>query len=155
MPQGKGARQRYNRRRTSDDYRRGLKESRTAIETLQTRWPAAFPKRVHLVRPLATGIVELITADTGWSKDYARAVLTVWKSRDGYCKAVLQHERRHDLTGAATDQAVDDVSREQSRQRLVENLAARARRAEKEKQRAADADGKKSTALAESAQAAE
>jgi sRNA-binding protein len=106
-----------------------------------------------LVRPLAGGIIDPIAAETGWPKDYVRGVLSVWKSRDGYCKAVLHYERRHDLTGAVSEQTVDDMAREQSRQRLAENLAARLRRQEREK--TAGGDSEKSSALAQPAQAAE
>jgi sRNA-binding protein len=127
MPPGDSARKKYDRRTSGEDYLRGLKEARVAIATLQERWPAAFPKQGHLVRPLANTIPGRIAESVGWPKNYVRSVLSVWKSRDPYCKAVLRYTNRHDLDGAVTEQAVDDRAREQARLRLTQNRAARAR----------------------------
>ena len=132
MPRGKDARQRYNRGRLDEDRRRGMRESRDAIATRQARWPAAFPKQWHLVRPLTNASLTQIAESTGWSKNYTRGVLCVWKSRDAYCQAVLQHTRRHGLDGAASEEEVDDRARQQAEERLAINRAARVRRQEKE-----------------------
>jgi hypothetical protein len=35
----------------------GLRASREEIEKLRAVWPAAFPEKSHLVRPLALGLV--------------------------------------------------------------------------------------------------
>jgi sRNA-binding protein len=110
------------------EYRRGLKESQAGIAALQERWPAAFPRKAHLVRPLVGIVHDQVAAEMGWSKPYARAVIRVWKLRDGYCRAVLAHELRYNLAGAASDEAVDEAARSLAQQRLALNREARARR---------------------------
>lgn len=113
------------------EHLRGLKEARTAIATLQERWPQGFAKQRELIRPLVSGVVAEIAAALGWSKPYTRAVIEVWKLRDGYCEAVLRDERRYDLSGAVTDQIVDERAREDARQQLARRRATELRRQEK------------------------
>jgi sRNA-binding protein len=108
--------------------RRGSDEAPAAIATLHALWPAAFPIRRERIRPLASGIVEKITAATGWSRPYTRGVLTAWKSRADYCEAVLRCERRYDLGGVETGQRVDAAAGGKARKRLA-LLAARSRAA--------------------------
>jgi sRNA-binding protein len=119
--------------RTRDDHAerlRGLKESREGIAKLQTLWPAAFPQKSHLVRPLARGVVQSIAKEAGWSWGYARGVVSVWKARNAYCEAVLRHDRRYNLAGEDVDETVDNAAREQARQVMT---ARAKRRAQKEK----------------------
>ncbi len=46
-----------------------------------------------------------------WSPDYARAVLTVWKLRPAYCKAILRYPTRINLDGSPSGEEIDDASR--------------------------------------------
>jgi sRNA-binding protein len=124
------------------EYRRGLKESQAGIAALQERWPAAFPRKGHLVRPLVGKVHYQVAAELGWSRPYARAVIRIWKLRDGYCHAVLAHERRHDLMGAASDEAVDEAARSLAQQRLAFNRETRARRLQAQAAREADTETK-------------
>jgi sRNA-binding protein len=124
------------------EYRRGLKESQAGIAALQERWPAAFPRKPHLVRPLVAKLHDQVAAEMGWSKPYTRAVIRVWKLRDGYCHAVLAHERRYDLAGVASGEAVDDEARSLARQRLAINREARARRLQAQAAQQTDTESK-------------
>lgn len=126
----KESRKRYQQRRQlrlQAEILRGMKESREAIATLQSLWPAAFPDRLHRVRPLASGIIPAIAERTGWDRGYARGVVHVWKARDAYCQAVLRYGQRFDLNGEPVEQTVSEEAREQARQRLAAR-AARLRR---------------------------
>jgi sRNA-binding protein len=137
MP-GKAARSKYQKKRRAEvraEVRRGLADARARIAELQERWPAAFPNKSHMVRPLATGIAAKIADATGWSRTYVRGVLTAWKCRAGYCEAVLRYERRYDLDGKETSEVVDDQAREQARWRLDERSVKRAREQEREPSR--------------------
>jgi|SRR5271170_7558406 len=108
------------------EMRRGLAEEQEAIATLCRMWPAAFPKQPGRIRPLGLGIIPRIRAATGWSRAYTRGVLTAWRSRGGYCEAVLRYERRYDLTGVETRQTVDVWARAKARKRLALLAARRA-----------------------------
>lgn len=111
---------------------RSEKEAREGIATLQSLWPATFPAKPDLVRPLAAGIIPAIAERTGWSQGYARAVVHAWKMRRAYCKAVLNFGKRFDLNGEQVDQTVEDYARKQARQRLAAikaRVEARERRA--------------------------
>jgi ProQ/FINO family len=105
--------------------KRGLTESAASVEVLRSLWPAAFPKRNDLVRPLARGLIPAIAEGTGWSPAYAQGVVEGWKRRVAYCKAVLTFDRRWNLNGEKTDDTVTDEARELARQRL-ERYARRA-----------------------------
>lgn len=113
---------------------RGLKEGRSGIEVLQSLWPVAFPKKGHLVKPLASEIVGKIAERTGWSVPYTRGVLQAWKMRDRYCDAVLRYDRRWNLDGEETAETVDDVARTMATQRLavLAERRLKARQAEQE-----------------------
>ena len=136
MP-GKASRARYRKKRAQGhaEFLRGLREARTKIAELQERWPAAFPQKGHTVRPLVSGAAAEISHAAGWPCEYTRGVLSVWKRRDGYCQAVLRYERRYDLDGKETSEAVDDRARDQARQQLAENSAKRARQQEERQAR--------------------
>lgn len=103
--------------------RRGLKEAREGIARLQSLWPAAFPAKTDMVRPLALGIVAVIADVAGWDRSYARAVVRVWKTRSAYCEAVLRFDRRFNLNGEPVDEPVSDEAREQARRRLADRAA--------------------------------
>jgi sRNA-binding protein len=119
-------------RKNSAEFRRGLQEAAAAITTLQERWPAAFPKKGHLVRPLVVKVHEPVAEAIGWSKPYALAVLRKWKFRTAYCQAVLAHDRRYDLDGAITEEAVGDEARTLARHQLAfkQEAAAKQRRSQ-------------------------
>jgi sRNA-binding protein len=113
---------------------RGLKESRAAIERLRSLWPAAFPAKFKLVKPLKAGAVTEIVERTGWTHDYARGVLQGWKMRAAYCEAVLREPLRIDLNGKPLTAPVDEEARAMARTRL----AVLAARQAKEQQRQAE-----------------
>jgi sRNA-binding protein len=116
---------------------RGLKEGRTGIEALQSLWPLAFPKKSHLVKPLASEVVEKIAERMGWSVPYTRGVLQAWKMRDRYCDAVLRYDRRRNLDGEETAETVDDVARTMATQRLAVLAERRLKARQAEQERAA------------------
>ena len=144
----KESRKRYQQKwnlRRQQEILRGRKEAREGIAMLQSLWPAAFPAKPDLVRPLASGIIPAIAGRTGWSRPYARGVLQAWKMRRAYCKAVLNFGKRFDLNGEQVDQTVEADARRQARQRLA---AIRARM-EARVRKAAEAQGGMPAALAE------
>jgi sRNA-binding protein len=106
-------------RKHSAEFHRGLEEASAAIAALQARWPAAFPRKGHLVRPLASNLAGPIAEAMGWSTPYAYAVLRRWKFRPSYCRAVLVYDRRVDLDGIVTEQTVAEEAREQARRQLA------------------------------------
>jgi sRNA-binding protein len=110
---------------------RGLRESRAAIETLRSLWPAAFPDKFRLVKPLKSSVVTEIVERTGWTSAYARGVLQAWKLRAAYCEAVLRENLRIDLNGEPLPETVDEKAREQARQQLAIIAARKARQQEK------------------------
>ena len=106
---------------------RGYKEASQQFEHLRAKWPHAFPAKARLVRPIASGAIEVLAETLGWSKPYAKAVLQTWKMREPYCRAVLAYSERIDLNGMATTELVDDIARAAA----LERIAARQRRREK------------------------
>jgi sRNA-binding protein len=109
------------------DSRRGAKESPAQIETLRERWPAAFPDKAHLVRPLEVTAAGKIATAMGWSLAYAWGVLAPWKARATYCKACLAYDVRITLGGEPAE-PVGDEARGHARDQLA-RLAARKERA--------------------------
>jgi sRNA-binding protein len=98
----------------------GLRASREEIEKLRAVWPAAFPEKSHLVRPLTLGLVPVIAERMGWTRGYARGVLQGWKARYAYCNAVLGHGHRFNLDGEPViDEVIDDKARQMARQQLA------------------------------------
>jgi sRNA-binding protein len=91
--------------------KRGYQEAAAQFEALRARWPKAFPARSSEVRPLELSAVDAVASEMGWSRDYARAVLSVWKQRMAYCRAVLTYPTRFGLDGSKTDEAVDEIAR--------------------------------------------
>jgi sRNA-binding protein len=100
------------------EFGRGINEQRAAIADLQRRWPVAFPTDPRQVRPLAGAIIPVIVAEFGWSVDYTKGVLCVWKQRRAYCSAVLRYDLRRDLNGAPTGTEVDDAARTMAKGQL-------------------------------------
>lgn len=101
-------------------FRGGLnEEANAAIKVLQAHWPDAFPPSPDLMRPLAKHVIAAIVERTGWSKRYTASVLAVWKRQPAYSEAVLRYERRYDLVGAATDEIINERSREKARERIA------------------------------------
>ena len=117
------------------EFRRGSEEATAAIAVLQERWPAAFPSKGHLVRPLVTNLTTPIAEAMGWSKPYANAVLRRWKLRAAYCRAVLAYDHRVGLDGAVTDELVDDASRGQAQRQLAFQEARKRRNASSQRAR--------------------
>jgi hypothetical protein len=116
---------------TSDrkfDQRRGAQDAWQAFDLLRARWPKAFPAKAHEVRPLVNIAAELQEA-FGWSPAYAKGVLSVWKAREAYCRAVLAYPNRVGLDGSQTEQIVDDNAREMASARLVQIAATKAKAA--------------------------
>ncbi len=105
-----------------DEWQRGAKDARQAFELLRARWPKAFPAKSHEVRPLASAVPAIVEA-LGWSPQYAKGVLSVWKGREAYCRAVLAYPQRIDLNGSPTED-IDDEARALAKGRL-EQIAAR------------------------------
>ena len=110
---------------------RGMKESRDSIAQLRSIWPAAFPAKSDLVRPLALRLISVIAARMGWGHWYARGVLRGWKARDAYCNAVLRHGQRFNLDGEPVDEVVDDEAKELARQQLARNAKRRIKNGER------------------------
>jgi len=110
---------------------RGLKESQSAIETLRSLWPAAFPEKFKLVKPLTSKALADIVGRTGWSSAYARGVLQAWKLRAAYCEAVLRENLRVDLNGKPVSETVDEKARDDARKRLAAIATRKARQQEK------------------------
>ena len=54
------------------------------------RWPKAFPAKSHGVRPLVNVMAELQAA-FGWSRAYAKGVLSVWKVRESLLPGGLDY----------------------------------------------------------------
>src|SRR3954465_5910752 len=101
-------------------FRGGLtEEASAAIDVLRAHWPAAFPQSPDLSRPLGNEVIATIAARTGWSKRYTASVLAVWRRQPAYSEAVLRHDRRYDLDGTATDQLINNHSREQAREQIA------------------------------------
>jgi len=101
-------------------FRGGLTDEASAvIDVLRAHWPAAFPQSPDLIRPLATDVAAIIAERTGWSKRYTASVLAVWKRQPAYSEAMLRYDRRYDLTGAATEQIIDDNSRTRAREQVA------------------------------------
>ena len=113
------------------DSLRGVKESRTAIEVLEAKWPAIFndPKNV---KPLASSVLSQVGAALGWSLGYTRGVFHVWKSRNDYCRAVLRDSVRVHLDGSPSEEGVDDRAREMAKAQLDKNAARSAARRARE-----------------------
>jgi len=119
--------------------KRGYEEGGQKIELLRAKWPKAFPAKSHEVRPLTNGAQQAMVEEFGWSPDYARAVLTVWKLRPAYCKAILRYPTRINLDGSPSGEEIDDAARATATKRLEETAARQARKlaklAEAEQQR--------------------
>lgn len=122
---------------SKSDRNRGAQEARQAFELLRARWPQAFPAKAHEVRPLAN-----VTADLqevfGWSRDYAKGVLMVWKAREAYCRAILLYPNRVRLDGSVIEDAVDDEARAMATARLERIAAGKAKAAERRAMEAAE-----------------
>jgi hypothetical protein len=110
---------------------RGFREAQAGIELLRSLWPAAFPLKFRLVKPLKVGVLEEIVARTGWNRAYTSGVLKGWKLRSAYCEAVLRHDRRVSLDGKEVEEAVDEESRALARKRLAAIAARKVRQQEK------------------------
>jgi hypothetical protein len=79
-----------------DEWKRGAKDARQQIEVLRARWPKSFPAKASEIRPLADATA-VIAAELGWSTQYTKGVLSVWKAREAYCLAVLKYSVRTSL----------------------------------------------------------
>ncbi len=113
---------------SKSDRKRGAQEARQAFELLRARWPQAFPAKGHEVRPLTNVTADLQNA-LGWSWEYTRGVLMVWKAREAYCRAVLCYPNRVRLDGSVSEDAVDDEARAMATARLERIAAGKAKAA--------------------------
>ncbi len=123
---------------SKSDRNRGAQEARQAFELLRARWPQAFPARAHEIRPLANVTADLQEA-FGWSRDYTKGVLMVWKAREAYCRAILLYPNRVRLDGSVSEDAVDDEARAMATARLEQIAAGKAKAAERRAMEAAAA----------------
>jgi len=107
------------------------------ISALQERWPAAFPTTLKSVKPLASSVIEAVSAGMGWERDYTLGVLYVWKRRTAYCEAILRGGARVDIEGRPTGEMVDEggqvlarnvLAARAAKRRRVENSATLSRR---------------------------
>ena len=122
---------------SKSDRNRGAQEARQAFELLRARWPQAFPARAHEIRPLANVTADLQEA-FGWSRDYTKGVLMVWKAREAYCRAILLYPNRVRLDGSVSEDAVDDEARAMATARLEQIAAGKAKAAERRAMEAAE-----------------
>ena len=77
----------------------------------------------------------------GWSLQYAKGVLSVWKRRAAYCDAVLRGDPRIDIDGNETGEPISDRAREMARTvraQHAERLAAQRAKANEERVPRAD-----------------
>jgi sRNA-binding protein len=120
------------------DRTRGAQDAQQAFDLLRARWPKAFPAKSHEVRPLVTIAAELQEA-FGWSPAYAKGVLSAWKARESYCRAVLAYPNRVGLDGSPTEAIVDDQARARAMAaaRLEQIAAKKAKAAERRAEEAA------------------
>ncbi len=130
---------------TKSDWKRGAQDSWQAFDLLRARWPKAFPAKSHEVRPLVNVTAEMQEA-FGWSPAYAKGVLSVWKAREAYCRAVLAYPNRVGLDGSPTEAIVDDQARTLASARLEQIAAKKALAAERRAKEAADRAGAEATA---------
>jgi sRNA-binding protein len=112
------------------DQRRGFKEGAQQFELLRARWPRAFPVKPHEVRPLTNGAQQALVEAFGWSLDYARGVLAMWKTQPAYCRAILFYTKRINLDGSASGEEVGDTPRAMAKERLEQIAVRRAKKAE-------------------------
>src|SRR5271165_2939521 len=82
----------------------------------------------------------------GWSPAYAKGVLSVWKAREAYCRAVLAYPNRVGLDGSPTEAIVDDQARTLATARLEQIAAKKAKAAERRAKDAADRAATEATA---------
>ena len=77
---------------------------------------------------------------------YTKGVLTVWKAREAYCRAVLAYPNRIGLDGSPTEAIVDDQARTLATARLEQIAAKKAKAAERRAKEAADRAAAEATA---------
>jgi sRNA-binding protein len=104
---------------------RGTKESRQQRAVLREKWPLAFPVKDQDVRPLAIGAAGEIAAVMGWSLPYTLGVLVGWKMAPVYCQAVLCHDQRIALDGAAAE-TVEAEAKDLAAKQLAQHEARKA-----------------------------
>ena len=107
---------------------RGSKESRQQFAVLREKWPRAFPVKHQDIRPLAIGTTREIAAAMGWSHPYTLGVLHNWKMAPVYCQAVLCHDQRIALDGAAAE-TVDAEAKDLAAKQLARLAARKAKKA--------------------------
>jgi sRNA-binding protein len=113
---------------------RGFKEGFQLFELLRDRWPEAFPRKSHEIRPLANSVNQALTEEFGWSPNYARGVLAAWKMRHAYCQAILHYTIRINVDGSTSDEEIGDIARQQAKAQLERHAARQAKKAEKAEQ---------------------
>jgi sRNA-binding protein len=115
------------------EQRRGFKEGAQQFELLRAKWPKAFPIKSHEIRPLTNGAQQALVEAFGWTPDYARGVLALWKTRPVYCKAILCYSTRINLDGSASAEDIGDTPRAMATQRLEKIAEQRAKKAEQQR----------------------
>jgi ProQ/FINO family len=104
----------------NSEWKRGAKEAGQQLAVLREKWPAAFPVKLHDVRPLAVGSVGEIAAAMGWSLHYTHGVLILWKMSPAYCRAILAYDQRIALDGAPAAEPVDAEAKDLATKRLAQ-----------------------------------
>jgi sRNA-binding protein len=95
----------------SEVFLRGRREAKLQFPLLRERWPKAFPNRPSEVRALGSEAARAVAEAMGWAHGYARGVLFIWKKREAYCRAVLDHPERIALDGTPCGETVDDKAK--------------------------------------------
>jgi len=120
------------------EQKRGFKEGAQQFELLRAKWPKAFPVKSHEIRPLTNRAQQALVEAFGWTPDYARGVLAVWKTQPIYCKSILCYSTRINLDGSASTEDIGDAARAMATQRLEKIAEQRAKKkAEQQRLRAA------------------
>ena len=76
------------RERVRQRIEREIADHVRCLAILQERWPKVFPKNADDVRPLSNSVAKEIAQACGWSVRFTISVLTVWRKRVAYRRAV-------------------------------------------------------------------
>lgn len=107
------------RRRGKREFAEGRRAAKRIFPQLRERYPAAFPTKAALVRPLVVSANRQIAEDFGFSLKFVRGLLFDWKESEPYCRAVLTYTGRIKLDGEVDpEMGVDDQARRMARQQL-------------------------------------
>src|SRR3954470_14953348 len=107
------------RRRGKREFAEGRRAAKRIFPQLRERYPAAFPTKAALVRPLVVSANRQISEEFGFSLKFVRGLLFDWKESEPYCRAVLTYTVRIKLDGEVDpERGVEDQARRMARQQL-------------------------------------